>query len=136
MRWIRTVEGIEEAALLNNIRRDLYRKGERLMANDRVCPLKSVGLAFVSGGLMGAAMTLLLAPMSGRQTREQLRGYARRAEENIHDLADNATRILDQAVDKGHEFINDKQSILSDAVEVARVAMQRERGRLSSEEKE
>ncbi len=106
------------------------------MANDRVCPLKSVGLAFVSGGLMGAAMTLLLAPMSGRQTREQLRGYARRAEENIHDLADNATRILDQAVDKGHEFINDKQSILSDAVEVARVAMQRERGRLSSEEKE
>ncbi len=106
------------------------------MADDRGCPLKSVGLAFVSGGLLGAAMALLLAPMSGRQTREQLRGYARRAEENIHKLADNVTRILDQTMDKGHEFIKDKQAILSDAVEDGRVAMQRERERLSSEEKE
>jgi hypothetical protein len=63
-----------------------------------------------------------------------LRGYARQAEENIHELADNATRILDQAVDKGHEFIKDKQSILSDAVEAGRVAMQRER--LSGGEKD
>lgn len=104
------------------------------MADDRGCPLKSVGLAFVSGGLVGAAMALLLTPMSGRKTREQLRGYARQAEENIHELADNATRILDQAVDKGHEFIKDKQSILSDAVEAGRVAMQRER--LSGGEKD
>lgn len=106
------------------------------MTDDRWCPLKSVGLAFVSGGLLGAGMALLLAPMSGRKTREQLRGYARRAEENIHELADNATRILDQAVEKGHEFIKDKQAILSDAVDAGRVAMQRERERLSSEEKE
>ena len=106
------------------------------MPDDRGCPLKSVGLAFVSGGLVGAAMALLLAPMSGRKTREQLRGYARRAEENVHELADNATRILDQAVDKGHEFIKDKQAILSDAVDAGRVAMHRERERLSSEEKE
>jgi hypothetical protein len=41
---------------------------------------------------------------------------------------------LDQAVDKGHEFIKDKQSILSDAVEAGRVAMQRER--LSGGEKD
>lgn len=66
------------------------------MADDRGYPLKSVGLVFVSGGLVGAAMALLLTPMSGRKTRNQLRGYARQAEENIHELADNATRILDQ----------------------------------------
>ncbi|MBA3613409.1 MAG: YtxH domain-containing protein [Nitrospirales bacterium] len=101
------------------------------MADDRGCPLKSVGLAFVSGGLLGAVMALLLAPMSGRQTREQLRGYTRRAEENIHKLADNVTRILDQAMDTRHEFIKDKQAILSDAVEDGRVAMLRERERLS-----
>ncbi len=105
------------------------------MADDRGCPLKSVGLALVTGGLLGAALGLLLAPRSGRDTREQLRGYARRAEENVHELADNATRILDQAVDKGHEFIKDKQEILSDAVDAGRVAMHRERDRLSCEEK-
>jgi gas vesicle protein len=97
------------------------------MADDKGYHLKAVGLAFVSGGLVGAAMALLLAPKSGRKTREQVRGYARQAEENIHELADNATRILDQAVDKGQAFIKDKQSILSDAVEAGRVAMQRER---------
>lgn len=106
------------------------------MPEDRGCPGRAVGLAFVSGGLLGAAMALLLAPRSGRDTREQVRGYARRAEENIHEVADNATRILDQAVDKGHEFIKDKQAILSDAVDAGRVAMQRERERLSCEEKE
>jgi gas vesicle protein len=106
------------------------------MADDRGCPLGAVGLALVSGGLLGAAMALLLAPQSGRETREQLRGYARRAEENVREQADTAIRILDQAVDKGCEFIKDKQAVLSDAVEAGRVAMQMERERLSSEEKE
>ena len=105
------------------------------MADDRGCPFGAVGLALVSGGLLGAAIALLLAPQSGRETREQLRGYARRAEENVREQADTAIRILDQAVDKGHEFIKDKQAVLSDAVEAGRVAMQRERERLSSEEK-
>ena len=38
----------------------------------------------------------------------RLRGYARRAEEQVHDLADKATQVLDQAVDKGHEFVQKK----------------------------
>lgn len=40
------------------------------MADDRGCSLGAVGLAFVSGGLVGAAMALLLAPQSGRESRE------------------------------------------------------------------
>lgn len=106
------------------------------MPDDTACPRGAVGLALVIGGLLGAAMALLVAPRSGRDTRKQLRGYARRAEENIHEVADNATRTLDQAVDKGHEFLKEKQAILSDSVDAGRVAMQRERERLSSEEKE
>ena len=101
------------------------------MADNRDCPLGAVGLALVSGGLLGAAMAMLLAPQSGRQTREQLRGYARRAEEKVHELADTAIQILDEAVNKGHEFITDKQAVLSDAIEAGRAAMQRERDRLS-----
>jgi gas vesicle protein len=75
-------------------------------------------------------MALLLAPQSGRESREQVRGYARRAEEHVHELADKATQVLDQAVDKGREFIKDKQ-----AVEAGRAAMQWERERLSGEKK-
>ena len=105
------------------------------MADDRGCSLGAVGLAFVTGGLAGAAVALLLAPQSGREAREQVRGYARRAEEQVHELADTATQVMDQAVDKGREFIKDKQAVVTEAVEAGRAAMQRERERLSSGKK-
>jgi gas vesicle protein len=83
------------------------------MTGNRECSLGSMGamgLAFVTGGLLGAAAALLLAPQSGRQSREQLRGHARRAEERVHELADKATESVDQALDKGCEFIQGKKS--------------------------
>ena len=93
----------------------------------------AVALAFVAGGLLGAGAALLLAPQSGRQSQEQLRGYARRAERSVHELADKATEVVDQALDKGREFIETKQAVLSEAVEAGRTAMQRERERLSGD---
>jgi gas vesicle protein len=91
----------------------------------------AMGLAFVTGGLLGFAAALLLASQSGRQSREQLRGYARRAEERVHGLADKATEGVEQVLSKGREFIKDKQAIVTEAVEAGRTAMQRERERLS-----
>lgn len=110
-------------------------KEERAMADNGGCSLGSVGLAFVTGGLLGAVAALLLAPQSGRRSQEQLRGYARRAEEGVHELADKAGEVVDQAMDKGREFIKDKQAVLIEAVEAGRTAMQRERARLSKETK-
>lgn len=77
------------------------------MADVRTCSPGAVGLAFVSGGLVGAAVALLLAPQSGRESRKQVRGYARRAEEGLHGLADKATQVVDQAVDKGRGFVQE-----------------------------
>lgn len=105
------------------------------MADDRGCSLGAVGLAFVTGGLAGAAVALLLAPQPGRESREQVRGYARRAEEHVHELTDKATQVLDQAVDKGREFIKDKQAVVTEALEAGRTAMQWERERVSGETK-
>jgi gas vesicle protein len=105
------------------------------MADNRGYSLGAVGLAFVTGGLTGAAVALLLAPQSGRESREQVRGYARRAEESAHELADTATQVLDQAVDKGREFVQEKNSVLTEAVEAGRAAMSRERERLEKDVK-
>jgi len=105
------------------------------MADDRGCSLGAVGVAFLSGGLVGAAVTLLLAPQSGRKSREQVRGDARRAEEPVHELADKATEVVGQVVDKGGEFIKDKQAVLTEAVEAWRTAMQGTHERLSGEKK-
>ena len=88
---------------------------------------RSVGLAFVTGGLAGAAMALLLTPQSGRESRKQVRRYGQRAEEQAHELADTATQALDQAVNKGREFVQEKKMVLTEAVEAGRTAMSRER---------
>ena len=103
------------------------------MENNKGCSLGAVGLAFVTGGLAGAAVALLLAPQSGPESRKQVRGYARRAEEQVQELADTATDLMDQTVDKGHEFVQEKRMVLAEAVEAGRTAMQRERERLSGE---
>ena len=105
------------------------------MGNDRGCSLGSVGLAFVGGGLVGAAMALLLAPQSGRESRDQMRGYARRAGDHLHECTDTAAQALDEAVDKGREFIKDKQGIVTEAIEAGRTAMQREHDRLAGSKK-
>ena len=97
------------------------------MGNDKVCSQGAVGLAFVIGGLAGAAVALLLAPQSGRESREQVRGYGQRAEAQAHELADKATDVMDQAVDKGREFVQEKKMVLAEAVEAGRAAMSRER---------
>ena len=99
------------------------------MGDDRGCSMGAVGLAFVTGGLAGAAMALLLAPQSGRESRQKVRGYGQRAEEQVHELADKATDVMDQAVDKGREFIKDKQAVVTEAIEAGRVAMSQERER-------
>jgi gas vesicle protein len=101
------------------------------MTDNRGCALGAAGLAFVVGGLLGAAAALLLAPQSGRKTQEQLRGYVRRAEEGAHELADKASEVVDKTLDMGREFIQEKKSVLTEAVEAGRTAMHRERERLS-----
>jgi len=40
-------------------------------------------LAFIAGGLAGAAAALLLAPQSGTETRDTLRGWSRDAQGRV-----------------------------------------------------
>jgi gas vesicle protein len=91
-----------------------------------------VGQAFVTGWLLGVVAGLLLAPQSDRKSQEQLRGSARRAEESVHEMANTVTEGVDQALEKGREFVNDKQVVLAEA---GRTVMHRERKRLSGEKK-
>ena len=47
-----------------------------------------------------------------------MRGSARRAEAHVHELADKAIQVMDR------EFIKDKQTVVTEAVEVGRTAIQ------------
>ena len=45
-----------------------------------------------NGGLVGTPVALLLAPQSGRESREQLQEYVQRAEETDHELSTSPPR--------------------------------------------
>jgi gas vesicle protein len=93
----------------------------------------AVLLAFVSGAALGAVAALLLAPRSGRESRDQLRGYARQAEDNLRDLAGRAGEAFEEVVDQGKEFVEAKKSVLREAFDAGREAMKRERDRVRGE---
>ncbi len=106
-----------------------------MAGEDRGLSSGMVVLAFLGGALLGAAAAILLAPQAGRESREQLRGYARRTGENLETLADEAAEAWGTAVEKGREFIQEKTSLLAEAFEAGREAMRREREKLAGEKK-
>ena len=57
-----------------------------------------------------------MAPQSGHESRDQLRGYERRADAHVHELTDKATQVMDL------EFIKDNQTDVTEAVEAGRRA--------------
>jgi gas vesicle protein len=104
------------------------------MADDRGSPA-GVFFAFLSGAALGAVAALLLAPQTGGESREQLRGYARRAEGNLRDLAGRAGETFEEVVGEGKEFVDSKKSVLREAFDAGREAMRRERDRLHGEDR-
>lgn len=105
------------------------------MVDDRGFSAGMVGLIFLIGGLTGAATALLLAPQSGRESREQLRRSMRRAEESFHEQADEVTEALGRVMHAGRGVIQEKQSVLAGMFKAGRDGMRREREQLIGEKK-
>ncbi len=104
------------------------------MADERGISAGTVMLAFLSGAALGAVAALLMAPQSGRESREQLRGYAKRAEEDFRDFAGRAGEAFEEALEQGKEFVEAKKSVLREAFEAGREAMKRERDRMAGDQ--
>ena len=88
------------------------------MARDEGAGAGSVLLAFILGLVSGAAVAMLYAPASGRETREYLGERAREGRERATEIA----RKSRQAVDEGRET-------LANAIERGREAYQQARTR-------
>jgi len=94
----------------------------------------AVLLGFLSGAALGAVMAILLAPRTGQESREMLRGYARRAEEGLRDLVGEAGEKIEGVVEEGRDFLESKKTVLRDAFDAGREAMRREREQFAKEE--
>ncbi len=87
----------------------------------------AVLLGFLSGAALGAVAAILLTPHTGQESRDLLRGYARRAEDGLRDLVEDAGERFKGAVEEGRDFIESKKSVLREAFDAGRDAMRRER---------
>lgn len=87
----------------------------------------SVALAFLSGALLGAVTAVILAPQTGRESRERVTGYARRTSDDLRDLKDRATDSVEEIVGRGRELVDEVSCAVREALEAGRDAMRRER---------
>jgi gas vesicle protein len=96
------------------------------MSDDRCCSGSGgVLLAFLAGGLVGAGLALLYAPVSGREARERISGLA----EDLKKKTDTWTGDVRQKVEG---FIDEERSVIKSAYEAGREAMAREKARFEN----
>jgi len=88
------------------------------MANDESGGAGSILLAFLLGAVSGAAVALLYAPQSGKETRDYL-----------NERANEARVRAAEAAAKGREAINQGRETLTTAIERGREAYQQARTR-------
>lgn len=98
------------------------------------CGGSSVFLSFLLGGLMGAGVALLLAPKSGRETRQRIRDLADEVKVKAEDYVEQAKGKVSTAVEQGKGFVQDQKSIITSAVEAGKEAYEKEKERLAKEQ--
>lgn len=87
------------------------------------CSGQAVVLAFLGGAVAGVVAGLLIAPKSGEETRRALKGYGRRAEEEVLEKAKEARTTLDRTIESGKHFVAEKTADVEAAVKTGRETM-------------
>jgi gas vesicle protein len=90
---------------------------------DSKCSSPAIALAFLGGAVAGVVAGLLLAPKSGEETRRDLKGYARKTEEEVLEKAKEARAALDETIERGKRFLVEKAEDVEAAVKAGREAM-------------
>lgn len=89
-------------------------------------------LSFLLGGLTGAALAVLFAPRSGRETRDMLQERIREGAEKGRDLRDRYAErgrdLRDRAVERGREFVGEA----NEAIDRGRGAVSSQRERITA----
>jgi gas vesicle protein len=100
-------------------------------------------LILLAGGLVGAGIALLYAPLSGEETRRYLRMQKERArsrtqnltenvKENVSEVVDEVKGTIDKMIEEGVELTKGKKAELLAAIEAGKKAMEAERKRLNA----
>jgi gas vesicle protein len=80
-------------------------------------------IAFLSGSLIGAGIALLLAPYSGRETREKIKDFKNEAVDTTRTYAQETKNKVTSKVEKGKKFLEGKKSAVSETVKAGKEAL-------------
>jgi gas vesicle protein len=86
-------------------------------------------LAFLLGGVIGAGVTLLLAPWSGKEARDKLKGAAEEAREK----AETVFSQTKDALEKGKEVLEKERFNIKSAFEAGKEAYRGKKGKGEAE---
>jgi gas vesicle protein len=89
-------------------------------------------LAFLLGGVVGAGLALLFAPLSGRETRERIKDLVEDVKEKADGAVDEIREKVKEALDVGKRALEEKKTMVSAAIEAGKEAMEKEKERLTS----
>lgn len=78
---------------------------------------------FWGGAIAGGIAGILFAPKSGEETRRELKGYARKTEEELIEKAKEARAALDDVIERGKHFVTEKRADVEAAVKAGKEAM-------------
>jgi gas vesicle protein len=96
------------------------------MSDERCCNGSGgIFLAFLAGGLVGAGLALLYAPVSGKEARERITGLA-------GDLRKTAEDWSGDVKQKVESFIEEEKSVIKAAYDAGREAMAKEKAKFET----
>jgi gas vesicle protein len=88
-------------------------------------------LAFLLGGVVGAGLALLFAPLSGKETRDRIKDLVEEVKEKAEGAVEEIKDKVKETLDMGKKTLEEKKSIVTAAYEAGRDAMEKEKEKLS-----
>lgn len=87
-------------------------------------------ILFLLGGAAGALTALLLAPQSGKQTRQQIKEASIDVREKLSDYYEMATEKIGAVAETGKDLMKEGKPLFTAAIEAGREAFEKERERM------
>lgn len=84
-----------------------------------------VMLAFILGGIIGAAVGMLYAPYAGKESRQKLKDLGEDLTDRLEDLGEEVKDKAKQAVAEGKDKIISSKERLEEAFEAGRKAFEK-----------
>lgn len=91
----------------------------------------SVVSSFFLGGLIGAGIALLVAPMTGSETREQIRGFAGEATKKADDYYEEIKETVTSTLENGKGLVEEKKRLITNAVQAGIEAYEKKKQQMA-----